>query len=159
MPTRSPASRGVTVAPVSLSKIRVRSTACRARTKSRQMSLGGWPAGGRLGIRPLVGLSVTTPHTAAGHRSEPVASEPWATATAPAATAADDPPLDPPAERAKSQGLRVGAKPCGSVVTALDNAGHEAFPMIENPNSSKRAASGVVAVDRLPTSRNAATPT
>ena len=86
-------------------------------------------------------------------------SEPWATATAPAATAAADPPLDPPEERAASQGLRVGGKPGGSVVIAVDRDGQAAFPMIENPSSSKRAASGVVSVERLPASRNAATPT
>ncbi len=110
-------------------------------------------------MRPLVGLRVTRPHNAAGHRNDPVASEPWATATAPAATAAADPPLDPPEERAASQGLRVGGKPGGSVVIAVDRDGQAAFPMIENPSSSKRAASGVVSVERLPASRNAATPT
>ena len=58
-----------------------------------------------------------------------------------------------------SQGLRVGGKPGGSVVIAVDRDGQAAFPMIENPSSSKRAASGVVSVERLPASRNAATPT
>ena len=110
-------------------------------------------------MRPLVGLRVTRPHNAAGQRNEPVASEPCATATAPAATAAADPPLDPPTERARSHGFRVGGKPGGSVVIAVDNDGQAAFPTIENPSSSKRAARGVVDDERLSMSRKAATPT
>src|SRR5581483_6432807 len=103
--------------PPSRSKTSRRSTACRASTKSRHDSSCGCPAGGTDGNRPALGTSVTTPHSAAGHRSDPVASEPWATATAPHPTAAADPPLDPPGDRLTSHGFRVGSNPGGSVVT------------------------------------------
>jgi hypothetical protein len=49
---------------------------------------------------------VATPHKAAGQRNDPVASDPWAMATAPLATAAADPPLDPPAERSQPDVVR-----------------------------------------------------
>ncbi len=49
-------------------------------------------------------------------RSEPAASVAWAIGTTPAATAAPAPPLDPPALRAGSQGLRVAPYSTGSVV-------------------------------------------
>src|SRR5690606_26862226 len=42
--------------------------------------------------RPRVGFSPTTPHLAAGSRTEPPPSLPWATGTRPAATAAAAPP-------------------------------------------------------------------
>ena len=52
----------------------------------------------------------TTPHSAAGWRIEPPVSEPSASGTNPAATAAADPPEEPPGTRLGSQGLRVGPK-------------------------------------------------
>src|SRR5690606_40195532 len=56
------------------------------------------------------------PHLAAGSRTEPPPSLPWATGTRPAATAAAAPPLDPPVEREVSHGLRHGPQPADSVV-------------------------------------------
>ncbi len=56
---------------------------------------------------------MATPHKAAGPRRDPVASEPWATGTIPHATAAAGPPLDPPTDRERSHGLRVGSNPGG----------------------------------------------
>jgi hypothetical protein len=50
----------------------------------------------------------TTPQHAAGWRIEPPVSLPSAAGTMPAATAAADPPDEPPAMRAASHGLRVG---------------------------------------------------
>ncbi|MNV32866.1 hypothetical protein D3C71_1242160 [compost metagenome] len=41
---------------------------------------------------------------------EPPVSEPSEKNTSPAATAAADPPLEPPGTRSKSQGLRTGPK-------------------------------------------------
>ena len=58
--------------------------------------------------RPKVGLSPTTPHSAAGMRIEPPVSVPRAAYTMPRATAAADPLLDPPASRVGSCGLGVG---------------------------------------------------
>ena len=56
---------------------------------------------------PIVGFIPTRPHAAAGIRIEPPPSEPVAHGTRPAATAAAEPPEDPPGVRVKSQGLRV----------------------------------------------------
>ncbi len=58
--------------------------------------------------RPYVGLTPTTPQSAAGCRTEPPVSEPRATRTMPAATAAADPPDEPPGTRSGATGLRVG---------------------------------------------------
>src|SRR5213075_2786727 len=54
-----------------------------------------------------VGLRPTTPESAAGCRIEPPVSDPSAPKAAFAATAAAEPPLDPPGTRDKSHGLRV----------------------------------------------------
>ena len=50
-------------------------------------------------IRPKVGLSPTQPQRLAGIRIDPPVSEPSAPAQSPAATAAPEPPLDPPGTR------------------------------------------------------------
>ncbi|KDU93173.1 hypothetical protein DV36_03785 [Amycolatopsis mediterranei] len=47
--------------------------------------------------RSAPGFSPTRPHIAAGRRTEPMPSVPWASGTRPAATAAALPPDDPPA--------------------------------------------------------------
>lgn len=65
--------------------------------------------------RPRLGLIPTSPQQAAGMRTEPPPSEPWARGTTPLATAAPAPPLEPPAVRRGSQGLRAGAPVAGSV--------------------------------------------
>ena len=49
------------------------------------------------------------PHSDDGTRIEPLVSEPSVSGTWPAATAAAEPPDEPPAMRARSCGLRVGA--------------------------------------------------
>ena len=59
------------------------------------------------GTRPLPGLSPTSPQHAAGMRIEPMPSLPCATATMPEATAAAEPPDDPPGVRLRFHGLRV----------------------------------------------------
>ena len=46
---------------------------------------------------------------------EPPPSEPWATGTRPAATAAAAPPEEPPAIRVRSHGVTAGGRPSGSV--------------------------------------------
>ncbi len=58
--------------------------------------------------RPNVGFSPNTPQSEAGTRIEPFVSDPSVTGTCPAATAAADPPDEPPETRAGSCGLRVG---------------------------------------------------
>ena len=84
-------------------------------------------------MRPAVGFNVATPHNAAGQRSDPVASDPCAIDTMPAATAAAGPPLEPPVDRPRSHGLRVGSNPAGSVVAPAESCGHAAFPTTERP--------------------------
>ena len=59
--------------------------------------------------RPKVGLKPNTPQSAAGTRIEPLVSEPSVSGTSPAATAAAEPPDDPPAIRVESWGLRVAS--------------------------------------------------
>ena len=56
------------------------------------------------------------PHSEAGTRIEPLVSEPSDSGTWPAATAAADPPDEPPLLRARSCGLRVGPAWLFSVV-------------------------------------------
>ena len=59
------------------------------------------------GMRPTVGLRPTTPLHDAGMRTEPPMSVPSASGTHPDATAAPEPPEEPPGERDGSHGLRV----------------------------------------------------
>ena len=59
------------------------------------------------GIVPWVGLNPGSPQQAAGMRIEPAPSLAVAIGTIPAATAAADPPDDPPGVRARASGLRV----------------------------------------------------
>ncbi len=56
-------------------------------------------------------------------RMEPPPSPPWAMGTMRAATAAAEPPLEPPGVRERSQGLRVAPKSRGSVYGARPNSG------------------------------------
>ena len=58
-------------------------------------------------ILPKLGLIAYTPHQAAGIRTEPPPSLPWAIGTRPAATAAALPPDEPPAFRERSKGVLV----------------------------------------------------
>ena len=67
-------------------------------------------------------------------RMEPPVSEPSAIGTMPAATAAPDPPLEPPGTRAISHGLRVGG-----VVLPQANSCMRVLPMITAPAALKRA--------------------
>src|SRR5439155_2206912 len=60
-----------------------------------------------VGSCPVVGLRPYVPHIDAGIRIEPPVSDPRAQGTMPAATAAAEPPLDPPVIRAGSHGLQV----------------------------------------------------
>ena len=84
-------------------------------------------------MRARVGLSPNRPQHAAGTRIEPPASLPCAIGTMPAATAAAAPPLDPPAVRPVSQGLRVGPKRRGSVVGPTASSGVLVLPMNTSP--------------------------
>ena len=58
--------------------------------------------------RPKVGFSPQMPQNEAGTRIEPLVSEPSVSGTMPAATAAAEPPEEPPATCSRLCGLRVG---------------------------------------------------
>ena len=75
----------------------------------------GSPYVGAALILPRLGLSPTRPQQLAGIRIEPPPSDPCATGTSPAATAAPAPPLEPPAIRSRSHGVRDGGATSGSV--------------------------------------------
>ena len=63
------------------------------------------PASGPGETRPRTGLRPTRPQQAAGIRVEPPPSLPWAIGTMPAATAAPEPPLEPPGVRFSVPGI------------------------------------------------------
>ena len=65
------------------------------------------PNSGASDTRPRDGFRPTSPQHDAGMRIEPPPSLACAIGTMPAATAAAEPPLEPPGERVVSQGLRV----------------------------------------------------
>ncbi len=75
----------------------------------------------------------TTPQSAAGWRIDPPVSEPRAIAAKPAATAAAEPPLDPPGTRAGSCGLRVGPKAEFSVDDPMANSSRFVLPTTTAP--------------------------
>jgi hypothetical protein len=62
----------------------------------------------RMDTRPYVGFSPTTPQKDAGVRMEPPVSVPSAPKHIWAATAAAEPPDEPPGLRSSAQGLRTG---------------------------------------------------
>src|SRR5687767_11895071 len=73
--------------------------------------------------RPRLGLRPTRLHMLAGPRIDPPPSLPCATGTMPAATAAAEPPLEPPAECSRFHGLRVAPYASGSVVARIASSG------------------------------------
>ena len=80
----------------------------RVTTPSHTRPLIESPRSGPNEVRPRDGLRPTSPHSLAGMRIEPPPSLACAAATSPAATAAAEPPLEPPVECARFHGLRVG---------------------------------------------------
>ena len=80
----------------------------------------------------------TTPQRAAGWRMEPPVSEPSASGAKPAATAAAEPPDDPPGTRLRSWGLRVGPNAEASVEEPMANSSMLVFPTITAPASASR---------------------
>src|SRR5687767_14962098 len=88
--------------------------------------------------RPYVGFRPTTPQSAAGCRTEPPVSEPMAAGTIRAATAAADPPDDPPATRVVSHGLRVTPNAECSVDEPIANSSRLVLPATANPAARRR---------------------
>src|SRR6185295_11898790 len=94
--------------------------------------------------RPRDGFRPTRPQQLAGMRIDPPPSLACATATIPLATAAAEPPLDPPVVRVVSQGLRDGPYASGSVVGTMPSSGVFVRPMQTKPASRYRCASASV---------------
>ena len=80
-----------------------------------------------------MGLSPTTPQSAAGCRMEPPVSEPSEAMTSPAARAAALPPEEPPGTRVRSQGLAVGPKAEFSVEEPMANSSQFSRPQTTAP--------------------------
>src|SRR5687768_14806952 len=80
----------------------------------------------------------TTPQNAAGCLTEPPVSDPSAIGAMPAATAAADPPDEPPGTRARSWGLRVGPNAECSVEEPIANSSRFVFPMTTAPSLLRR---------------------
>ena len=93
------------------------------------------------GTRPLPGLSPTRPQLAAGMRIEPIPSAACATGTTPEATAAAEPPDDPPAVRSASHGLRVMPE-AQSVAPKTHSSGTRVMPTTTAPAARSRATTG-----------------
>src|SRR5262245_42359584 len=79
------------------------------------------------------------PQSAAGWRMEPPVAEPRARGAKPAATAAADPPEEPPGTRVGSQGLRVGPKAEFSVEDPMANSSRLVLPSTIAPAARRRA--------------------
>ena len=80
----------------------------------------------------------TTPHRAAGWRMDPPVSDPKESAVMPAATAAADPPEEPPGTRSRSQGLFVRWKAEDSVDEPNANSSMFTLPSGRQPASTMR---------------------
>ena len=96
-------------------------------------------AKGAVEMRPREALKPTTPQQEAGIRSEPPPSEPCATAHRPAASAAPAPPLEPPAFRDRSHGVRQGPFRGESVKAVVPNSGVFVLPSTTKPAAFSRA--------------------
>ena len=96
------------------------------------------PVSGPQGVRPRLGFSPTRPQQDAGMRSEPAPSLPCASGTAPAATRAAAPPLDPPTPCSRFQGLRVGPCLTDSVEKLIAISGTVVTPSVASPAALNR---------------------
>src|SRR3984957_12224134 len=74
-------------------------------------------------MRPGVGRRPTIPQKAAGRRTDPPKSVPWAIGTIPVATATAEPPDDPAGLSAGFHGLRVGPNSALLVLAPQANSG------------------------------------
>src|ERR1700716_2769536 len=91
------------------------------------------PRSGPNETRPRDGFSPTRPHSLAGIRIEPPPSLACAIGTIPAATAAAEPPLEPPGERVRSYGFLVGGHAGGSAAGTMPSSLVLVLPTITKP--------------------------
>jgi len=85
-----------------------------------------------------VDFTPTTPHSEAGWRIEPPVSDPSARGTMPEATAAAEPPEEPPGTRSRSWGLRVGPNAEFSVEEPMANSSRLVLPTLMAPAALRR---------------------
>src|SRR5439155_6507338 len=88
--------------------------------------------------RPYVGLRPMTPQNAAGCRTDPPVSDPSAAGTIRAATAAADPPEDPPATQSRFHGLRVTPNAECSVDEPMANSSRFVLATMDHPFARRR---------------------
>src|SRR3954451_15820904 len=81
----------------------------------------------------------TTPQRPAGWRIDPPVSDPSASGAKPAATAAADPPDEPPGTRVRSWGLRVGPNAEFSVELPMANSSRLVLPTMTAPAARNRS--------------------
>ncbi len=105
---------------------------------------GNTPA---IGMRPCVGLIVLMPQKVAGMRSEPQVSLPSVAGVMQAASAAPEPPLEPPATRSSAHGL-----PTWSVVPPHANSCVCVWPSRTMPRSRRRRQASQSSPATLPSS-------
>ena len=75
----------------------------------------------------------------AGWRTDPPVSDPRDAAAIPAATAAAEPPLDPPATRSRAHGFRTGPAADCSLEEPIPNSSRFVFPTSTAPAARRRA--------------------
>jgi hypothetical protein len=97
---------------------------------------GMWP---RCGTRPWLGLWPNTPQQCAGTRIDPPMSLPSSRLVKPAATAAAEPPDEPPGVRVRSHGLLVVPKIGFVVCQSPAQVGVFVLPKITAPAARRRA--------------------
>ena len=88
---------------------------------------------------PMVGFRPTRPHRLAGIRMLPPPSEVVASGASPAASAAPEPPLDPPGDRSRFHGFRVAPKTWLVVTAVWPKAGELVRPTTIAPGGRSRA--------------------
>ena len=88
---------------------------------------------------PIVGFRPTSPVAAAGPRTLPPPSDVVASGARPAASAADEPPLEPPGDRDVFHGFRVAPKSLFEVNAVPPNSGLFVRPMMIAPSARSRA--------------------
>ncbi len=88
---------------------------------------------------PYVGFIPTIPQRAAGWRMDPPVSVPSDQGAWHAATAAAEPPLEPPGTRSGSHGLRVSWNAEFSVLDPIANSSMFVLPITTAPAASRRA--------------------
>ncbi len=103
---------------------------------------GSLASSGRSTRRPRLGFRPTSPQQDAGIRIEPPPSLACAIGTTPAASSAADPPLEPPADRPVSQGLRVAPNRLDSVLAVSPNSGSAVLAMGANPRRTYWSTQG-----------------